>query len=171
MPSNIEIKAHVRDPERLRELAERLSDTPPEIIEQHDTFFRRPNGRLKLRQFSPEAGELIFYTRADVAVTKQSHYSIARTATPGDLLTVLSEAFGVQQTVTKTRILLHAGQTRIHLDSVQGLGLFMELEVVLRENQPPEDGHRIARELMAALEIRESDLIDGAYADLLAANG
>ena len=60
MPANIEIKARLRDPERVRLLAEKLSDAPPETIEQHDTFFACPHGRLKLRQFSPDAGELIF---------------------------------------------------------------------------------------------------------------
>jgi len=61
------------------------------------------------------------------------------------------------------------GQTRIHLDEVAGLGAFVELEVVLREGQTPEEGRRVARQLMAALEIDESELVAGAYADLLAA--
>jgi predicted adenylyl cyclase CyaB len=167
MPANIEIKASVPDPERLRIAAERLSDTPPEIIEQHDTFFPCARGRLKLRQFSPESAELIAYSRADVAGTKQSDYLIVPTARPAELLAALSAALGVQQTVIKTRVLLLVGQTRIHLDSVQGLGSFVELEVVLRDGQAAEEGHQIARELMAALDIREVDLIEGAYADLL----
>lgn len=167
MLSNIEIKARVTDPIRLRNLAEKLSDTPAKIIHQHDTFFACPNGRLKLRVQSPGHGELIFYRRDDVADTKQSHYLIASTSTPDELLAVLSAAYGVQQTVIKTRVLFMVGQTRIHLDEVEGLGSFMELEVVLCANQPSEEGHRIARELMAALEIRETDLLEGAYADML----
>ncbi|PZR73528.1 MAG: adenylate cyclase, partial [Chthoniobacterales bacterium] len=167
MPSNIEIKARVLDLPRITALAEKLSDAPAVIIQQHDTFFLSPNGRLKLRQFSPEAGELIFYSRADVAGTKQSDYLIARTTAPAELLAVLCAALGAQQTVIKTRRLFLVGQTRVHLDAVEGLGSFVELEVVLREGQPPEEGHRIARELMLALDIRESDLIEGAYADLL----
>lgn len=167
MPSNIEIKARVDDPERLRRLAEALSDTPAETIEQHDTFFPCSQGRFKLRQFSPEAGELIFYSRADVAGPKQSHYAIAPTSSPASLLAVLSAALGVQRTVTKTRVLLRVGQTRIHLDWVRGLGTFVELEVVLRDGQLPDEGDRIARELMTALNIRECDLVEGAYADLL----
>lgn len=169
MPSNIEIKARARDPERLRRLAERLSDTPPEVLEQHDTFFPSPRGRLKLRQFSPHSGELIFYSRPDVPGARQSDYVIAQTASPADLRAVLSAALGVNGTVTKTRRLLRVGQTRIHLDEVAGLGAFVELEVVLREGQTPDEGRRVARHLMAALEIDESDLVAGAYADLLAA--
>ena len=70
--------------------------------------------------------------------------------------------------MTKTRWLFLVGQTRIHLDEVVGLGSFLELEVVLAADQSPDEGHRIARGIMAALEVREADLIDCAYADLLA---
>jgi predicted adenylyl cyclase CyaB len=167
MPSNIEIKASVRDLSRITGLAAALSDTPAVKIEQHDTFFSSPQGRLKLRQFSPDKGELIFYRRADVAGTKQSDYVIAPTDSPASLLAVLSAALGTQQTVSKTRTLFQVGQTRVHLDSVVGLGAFVELEVMLRDGQPPEEGHQIARELMIALEIEERDLVDRAYADLL----
>jgi adenylate cyclase len=167
MPSNIEIKARLRDPAGTRALVEKLSNTPAETIEQHDTFFPNPHGRLKLRQFSPGAGELIFYTRADIAGTKQSDYAIAPTSAPEHLRAVLSAALGVEQTVTKTRLLFRVGQTRIHLDSVVDLGSFIELEVVLGADQPPEEGHRIAQELMSVLDIRESDLLDCAYADML----
>jgi adenylate cyclase class IV len=167
MRSNIEIKARLRDPIGTRVLVEELSDTPVETIEQRDTFFTSANGRLKLREFSPENGELIFYRRADIAGTKQSDYVIAPTSAPQSLLAVLSAALGAQQTVSKTRLLFIAGQTRIHLDSVVGLGWFIELEVVLRPDQSPDEGHQIARELMSALDIRADDLIECAYADLL----
>jgi len=166
MPANIEIKARAPDMARTRALAEKLSGSPAVLIQQHDTFFASAQGRLKLRQFSPEKGELIYYSRADIAGTKQSDYLIAPTASPATLHAVLSAALGARQTVRKTRTLFQVGQTRVHLDSVEGLGSFVELEVELRDGQPPEEGHQIARELMAALEIKESDLIEGAYADM-----
>jgi adenylate cyclase class IV len=167
MPSNIEIKARLRDPTATRVLAEKLSGAPGEIIEQHDTFFRSARGRLKLRQFSTTRGELIFYDRADIAGTKQSNYLIVPTSAPEQLVAVLSAALVAQQTVTKTRLLFLVGQTRVHLDSVAELGWFIELEVVLRPGQSTDEGHRIARELMTALDIREPDLVECAYADLL----
>ena len=168
MPSNIEIKAHAPDPARKRELAERLAGTPPTILHHEDTFFPCAHGRLKLRQLADDHGELIAYQRADVPGTKQSDYLLSRTDSPAELRAVLARALGTAVVVTKTRRLYLVGQTRVHLDEVDGLGSFLELEVVLADGQPPDEGHRIAREIMAALEVSDADLIDLAYADLLA---
>lgn len=167
MPSNIEIKARLADPGRARELAERLAKTPPTVLQQHDTFFRCSGGRLKLRRLSPTEGELIAYSRPDTREAKRSDYAIFKTGSPGILETVLSAALGVEIVVSKTRLLYLVGQTRIHLDSVAGLGSFVEIEVVLQEGQPAADGEKIAREFIQALEICEEDLVEGAYADLL----
>ena len=171
MPTNIEIKARIADPERKRQLAGNLAGTPPTVLHQEDTFFPCAHGRLKLRQLSEKHGELIAYQRADVAGTKQSDYLLSRTDTPAALRAVLAGALGTGMVVTKTRWLFLVGQTRIHLDEVAGLGSFLELEVVLADGQHPEEGHRIAREVMTKLEVSEMDLIDRAYADLLTIPG
>lgn len=59
------------------------------------------------------------------------------------------------------------GQTRVHVDSVEGLGDFMELEVTLKEEETVEDGEKIAEKLMGELGVQKEDLISGAYHDLL----
>ena len=169
MPSNIEIKARVTDLARKRESAERLTQTAPTVLEQHDTFFPCPHGRLKLRELSPTDGELIFYRRTDAAGPKESSYSIYRTNSPESLRALLTSAYGAGKVVIKTRLLYLVGQTRIHLDSVVGLGSFLELEVVLGEDKSVEAGQREAGELMSALEIDQADLVECAYADLLEA--
>ena len=169
MPSNIEIKARVADPARTKELAEHLAQAPPTVLQQHDTFFPCPNGRLKLRELSATEGELIFYRRPDRPGPRQSDYSIHPTKSPGSMRALLTAAFGRGTVVVKTRLLYLVGETRIHFDSIAGLGSFVELEVVLTPDQSAEDGHRVARELMLALEIDQADLIDCAYADLLGA--
>jgi predicted adenylyl cyclase CyaB len=169
MPSNIELKARDADPARTRALAEQISDTPAVELKQEDTFYSCPNGRLKLRRISPAHSELIFYRRPDVPGPKQSEYLIVPVTAPERLDALLTAAFGAGRTVVKTRVLFHVGQTRIHLDKVKGLGSFVEFEVVLRERQSPQEGHQIALDLMARLGVREEDLIEGAYADLLAA--
>jgi predicted adenylyl cyclase CyaB len=169
MPSNIEIKARVTDFARKCALAEKLSGASPQIIAQRDTFFPCVHGRLKLRELSDTEGQLIAYSRPDTPGSKQSDYLICSTATPALLLETLSTALGTGVVVAKKRSLYLVGQTRIHLDQVENLGAFLELEVVLRPGQPAEEGHAIATEIMRALEVQEADLISGAYADLLTA--
>jgi predicted adenylyl cyclase CyaB len=73
----------------------------------------------------------------------------------------------VRAVVRKTRTVYRVGRTRIHLDRVEGLGDFIELEVVLRSDEELASGASVARELMARLEIAEDDLVEAAYVDLL----
>jgi predicted adenylyl cyclase CyaB len=167
MPANIEIKAHVRDFAALRQRAEALSDLPVQVIPQEDTFFNVSEGRFKLRVLNPDRAQLIFYTRPDASGPKRSDYHLYETSDPGTLKTVLGLALGVRGVVRKTRYLYLAGQTRIHLDDVHGLGQFLELEVVLRPDQTDADGQSIAAGLMAKLGVEPADLLEGAYMDLL----
>ena len=167
MPTNIEIKAHVRDLAGLRSRAEAVSDTPVQVIPQEDTFFHTPKGRLKLRQLRPDLAQLVYYERPDQDGPKRSNYHIFETHDPAGLKTTLSLALGVRGVVRKTRYLYLAGQTRIHLDDVEGLGQFMELEVVLGDGQSDADGQSIAEDLMARLGVQPEDLLEGAYIDLL----
>jgi predicted adenylyl cyclase CyaB len=167
MPANIEIKASLHDFDALRAKAEQLSDTPCQVIPQEDTFFNCPDGRIKLRQLGPELGQLVYYRRPDVTGPKHSEYRIFETKDPVGLKSILSEAYGVRGVVSKIRYLYLVGQTRIHLDDVEGLGKFMELEVVLRSDQTDGEGQAIAEDLMHKLGIQPEDLIDGAYMDMM----
>jgi len=167
MGRNVEIKMRVRDLESIRTRIEALSDGPPEVIEQEDTFFHCPQGRLKLRRFSADHGELISYLRADVAGPRESSFVRSPTPDPASMVDALTDALGVVGVVRKRRMLYRNGQTRIHLDEVDRLGTFLELEVVLTEGQSAEDGEEIARSLMAALGVSDDDLEPKAYIDLL----
>ncbi len=167
MPTNIEIKARVRDFPGLQERAASLSDTAVQVIPQEDTFFHCPQGRLKLRRLALERGQLVYYQRPDQDGPKRSDYHIFETGDPENLLRTLSLALGVRGVVRKVRRLYLAGQTRIHLDDVEGLGHFMELEVVLRPGQSEAEGQTIAKTLMEKLGVIESDLLECAYMDLL----
>lgn len=167
MPSNIEIKAYARNFAEIRRRVEALSDKPMEVLPQEDTFFNTPQGRLKLRVLSTGQGQLIYYTRPDQEGPKRSDYHIFLTTDPEDLKRVLELTYGIRGIVRKTRYLYLVGQTRVHLDDVEGLGQFMELEVVMREGQSDMEGQAIAEDLMSRLGVASSDLIEGAYMDLL----
>jgi len=167
MASNIEIKARVDDFAALKARAESLSDGPVQIIPQEDTFFNTDKGRLKLRLLAPDQGYLIYYERPDQDGPKRSDYFLSKTEDPETLKNVLTLAMGVRGVVRKTRYLYMVGQTRIHLDEVDGLGHFMELEVVMQPGQSEAEGQSIAEDLMRRLGVREDALLEGAYMDLL----
>lgn len=167
MPANIEIKARVRNFKHLQNLASALSDTPLQVIPQEDIFFQVPRGRLKLRILAADRAQLVFYERPDQDGPKRSNYHIFETGSPESLKETLSLALGVRGIVRKTRYLYLVGQTRIHLDDVEGLGHFMELEVVLGDGQSDAEGQAITRDLMVRLGIEPQDLLEGAYMDMI----
>jgi len=167
LPSNIEIKAYARNFDEIRRRAAALSDRLVEVLPQEDTFFHTPQGRLKLRVLSDNRGQLIYYTRPDQEGPKRSDYHISLTTDPENLRRVLALAYGMRGVVRKTRYLYLVGQTRVHLDDVEGLGQFMELEVVLQEGQSDAEGQAVAESLLASLGVERGDLIEGAYMDLI----
>ncbi|MFA4947866.1 MAG: class IV adenylate cyclase [Candidatus Krumholzibacteriia bacterium] len=168
MPRNIEIKARIASVEAIAPKAAAIAgDGPIEII-QDDTFFSCATGRLKLRTFSKEEGELIFYRRANQQGPKESFYLRSPTSEPETLRELLSLVYGQVGRVQKRRTLFIVGRVRVHLDRVAGLDHFLELEVVLEENEPSEVGVWEAHELMARLGVEPSQLVEDAYVDLLA---
>lgn len=169
MPRNIEIKARIASVEALLPRARALAGGTPELIVQDDSFFNVPQGRLKLREFADGSAELIHYHRADSAEAKASDYVRVPVPDAAALREALARACGLLGRVQKQRWLLTVGATRIHLDRVQGLGDFMELEVVLREGQSDAEGSATAEALMRELGLADAERLAGAYLDLLAA--
>lgn len=167
MPRNVEIKTRVNGLQGLLERVKHVADSGPLELLQDDTFFSCAHGRLKLRELSPTEGQLIFYQREDVSGPKESRYLISVTADPGSLRDTLAAALGACGRVRKCRLVFLIGNTRVHLDVVDGLGTFIELEVVLADGQRAEEGEAVARRLMAQLSITESQLLSGAYVDML----
>ena len=168
MPRNVEIKARIESVDALLSRVASLADRGPIDIEQDDTFFACEDGRLKLRVVSPDEGELIFYRRSDQRGPKESFYLCAPTTAPDRLRDLLSAAYGAVGRVRKRRTLFLIGRTRVHLDRVVGLGHFLELEVVLADGESADAGVREAERLMSRLGVEPSQLVEGAYVDLLA---
>jgi predicted adenylyl cyclase CyaB len=167
MARNVEIKARIDRIDAVLPLALACADGPPEAIAQDDTFFACPIGRLKLRVFADGRGELIAYQRPDASGPKTSDYAIAPVADPDALRTTLMRALGSGGRVIKQRTLLRVGRTRVHLDRVEGLGDFLELEVVLRDGENADDGVAEAHALLRRLQVDTAQLVSGAYVDLL----
>ncbi|MEM9409489.1 MAG: class IV adenylate cyclase [Planctomycetota bacterium] len=172
MSRNIEIKARLSESQfaSILNLATDLAGGLSDTLKQKDTYFDAPNGRLKLREFDGGSAELIGYQREDCLDPTASHYyrtSIANTEDVENLIQSLKITVGIRSVVRKTRQLFLCDRTRIHLDQVDSLGKFIELEVVLSENQTDQEGIETAHQLMAKLSIPESQLITDSYIDLL----
>ncbi|MES2949881.1 MAG: class IV adenylate cyclase [Pseudomonadota bacterium] len=168
MPRNIEIKARIDSVEQLKPVAVSISDGEPVDILQDDTFFPCAEGRLKLRAFADGTGVLIFYQRVDQKGPKESFFTTAATHSPDALRDTLSLAYGQSGRVKKHRTLFTLGRTRIHLDRVEGLGDYLELEVMLADGEAVELGEQEAYAIMERLGVLKSQLVGGAYVDLLA---
>ena len=169
MATNVEVKAVLRDRVGAEAWATARCRSGPDVLEQEDVFFPCEGARLKLRILGPKRGELIRYQRTNVAEVRTSRYQLARTNDPEALREILSTTLGTAGIVRKTRLLFIVGQTRVHIDRVEGLGDFLELEVVMRPEQSEQEGKQIAEGLLSELGIGKSELLAQAYIDMLKA--
>lgn len=167
MAKNIEIKAKIESLDKALEAAAALCGGKPECLIQEDTFYSNRNGRLKLRRMSPDQGQLIFYQRADQTGPKVSDYEIFGTDQPEALDRVLAEALGIRGTVKKRRWFFSADRFRIHVDDVEDLGPFIELEIIVSEDLSAGAAEKLVVDLMNRLGITSDQLVDTAYIDLL----
>ena len=168
MPRNIEVKARMKDRAVVEARLAALQLECDQVIQQHDTFYHSAQGRLKLRRFADQSAELIYYERDDQSDAKESFYLQTKTRDANNLHESLCLANGVRGEVKKVRHLYLHGRTRIHLDKVDGLGDYLELEVVMRDEEDNEVGVTEANDLLQQLGIPQSDCLECAYVDLLA---
>ena len=168
MGRNVEIKARIESIADILPAVQAIATSAPQEIAQDDTFFFCSNGRLKLRTLSENYGQLVFYNRPDKAGLKECSYTVAQISEPRVLRDLLVQAYGALGRVVKRRILYMVDNTRVHLDNVEGLGEFLELEVVLSDDESIEDGMKTANSILAKLGISNDQFIDCAYVDLIA---
>ena len=167
MARNVEIKARITSLEKIRGIVASMASDPPRVLRQFDTFFQVPEGRLKIRAFPDGSGELIAYHRSSEPGPRESAYTRCPSESADSLLEALQSVLPVRGTVSKRRELFLLGRTRVHLDEVEGLGAFLELEVVLEAEDSLEEGIAEAQELLELLQVGEEDLLADAYIDLL----
>lgn len=164
---NIELKARDTQPERTLELALALGAEDRGEIAQTDTYFTRARGRLKLRQQEPGEAELIQYRRADAPDARESEYRRVPAPDAAALRDALDAALGTLVVVKKRRRLLLYGDVRIHLDEVQGLGSFLELEAVASPGSDLTAERDEVSRLRGELEVAGNSLVPESYSDLL----
>jgi homotetrameric cytidine deaminase len=168
---NVELKARDPDPARTLERALAIGAEQIGEIRQRDTYFAGARGRLKLREQDtdgpPLFDELIEYSRPDSIDARTSTYRRVPVADAAPLREALDAAYGADVTVTKRRQLLLWEGVRIHLDDVEGLGTFLELEALGDPGSDLGAEHEKLERLRAELDIEDGDLIARSYADLV----
>jgi adenylate cyclase class 2 len=164
---NVEIKARCADLAAARAALARRGAVCRGTDHQVDTYFRCPVGRLKLRAGTIE-NALIHYDRADQPGPKDSHVTLFPVAPGGALGPLLARALGVVVVVRKRREIHFVDNVKIHLDEVDGLGTFVEVEAIDPDGDLGRD-RLLAQctDLMAALGVRAADLVASSYSDLL----
>jgi adenylate cyclase, class 2 len=162
---NIEIKARCANPEIVRTVLRNQHARFAGLDHQVDTYFRVPSGRLKLRQGNIE-NALIAYQRPNEAGPKTSEVSFAKLTNGDELQAILKRSLGVLVAVDKQREIYYVENVKFHIDLVDGLGGFVEIEAA---GQPAERDKLLeqCREYIRLFSIREEDLVEKSYSDLL----
>ncbi len=166
MARNVELKARDLDPARTLRASLDLGADDQGWLQRLDTYFKVPNGRLKLREQQRDA-QLIYYERSDEAIERESNYLIVQIEDPDALKDSLGAALGILVAVEKSRRLLIWRNVRIHLDEVPGLGSFVELEAVAEPDSDLRGEYLNVADLREALYITDEQILAGGYSDEL----
>ena len=166
MATNLELKCRTKSLESAHAAARSLGVQPTEILLQTDVYFAVPRGRLKLRRIEGKPAELIQYDREDAPAARWSRYTRLEVGDPDVLEEMLRKALGIRGIIKKTRTLYLYGAARIHLDSVEGLGAFLEFEIVETER---EEAGRLMDRLRSVFSVSQTDILGGSYIDMVPA--
>lgn len=162
---NVEVKYELRDVDLCRAIITRLGAAHIATVQQRDTYFRVPDGRLKTRETDGEPTEWIFYHRAARITPRLSHFTIysehearARYGERGLPVLVI---------VDKARSIYMKDAVRIHLDDVHGLGTFFEIEALVTPRQHVGACHRLITAMLRDLRPVLGEPISSSYSDML----
>jgi len=167
---NVEIKARCADPDRVRNLIKQKHPVFKGVDHQIDTYFNVNDGRLKLRQGSIE-NNLIFYHRNNQAGSKTSHVDLFPVDDKSEALkSILTKSMGVRWIVDKQREIYFIDNVKFHIDMVEKLGSFVEIEAIDSDGSHTEDKlHEQCNYYLNYLGIKEEDLLTHSYSDMIAA--
>ena len=165
---NIEIKAKCFHPQKVEAFLVSANAVFKGTDNQKDTYFNVPAGRLKLRQGNIE-NNLIFYKRSDQKGPKQSDFHLVPIQDALGMENLLTEALGIKIIVEKKRKIFFLDNIKIHLDEVPQIGSFVEIEAsnVTNPSLTVEELHKQCAALMKHFEIKDEDLIENSYSDML----
>lgn len=164
---NIELKARTENAAQIRQYLLNRGAEFRGIDRQTDTYFKVPNGRLKLREGKIE-NNLIWYQRSDQAGPKQSDFILTPVPDAVSLKQSLTNALGIKVTVVKNREIYFIGNVKFHIDQLDELGNFVEIEASNKtEDLPVEKLREQCEFYRLAFDIKDEDLLEYSYSDML----
>jgi len=169
---NVEIKARCLDTKVFERTLRSLGANFHGVDHQLDTYFRVSQGRLKLREGNIE-NALIHYAREDDFTGPKKSlvtlYQLGERAS--ELKNILSNSIGILVVVDKCRKIFFIENVKFHIDTVEQLGTFVEIEVMdhLGDSGPIEFEQLKTQcdHYIEALQISKVDLISHSYSDMI----
>ncbi|MDB5195024.1 MAG: adenylate cyclase [Parcubacteria group bacterium] len=164
---NAEIKARFKDVDTVRAVLKEHGADFKGLDHQIDTYFKIIDGRLKLREGNIE-NYLIYYKRNENAGLKESEVILYPFEPTSRLKDILIHALEKLVVVDKKREIYFIDNVKFHIDNVEGLGSFIEIEARDTEGSIGlEKLHGQCAEWMKRFTIESKDLVSGSYSDLL----
>jgi predicted adenylyl cyclase CyaB len=165
---NIELKVSLDNFKDVNILLNKYKAIKSAKLKQVDTYYNCKNGRLKLREINKQEFELIFYSRPNTQKSKVSSYSILKLYKDqiASAKSILTMSYGEKVVVKKERVLWLYKNTRVHLDKVDRLGCFLELETVVNKISMNE-AKQEQLEVIKKLELNKYKKLDKSYSDML----
>ena len=164
---NIEIKARCKNTGETEFLLMQANADYKGIDHQIDTYFNVPSGRLKLREGNIE-NSLIYYERENQSGPKTSKVCLYNPQNDPALKEILQKSLGILTVVDKKRKIFFIDNVKFHIDRVERLGSFIEIEAIdLQGNLGTKKLQEQCNFYMKLLNIHAHDLVPVSYSDLL----
>lgn len=163
---NVDFKCELRDPGLARLALKRFGAVCATTVHHRDTYYRVPDGRLMRREAEGEPVEFVLYHRVDRAHPTISRFSIF--TEDEARLRYGTRELPVWVEVTKDREIWLVDNARVHIDRVDGLGWFMEIDVLVSRDFHIGKCHDLIGRIRESLAPCLGGLIATSYADMVA---
>ncbi len=169
MQFNVELKARHSDKDAVRAVLKSRGARFMGLDHQIDTYFRVPMGRLKYRESRVDGNCLVYYDRENIAGPKESKL-IKIDNPPSDVKAMLGASLGVLVVVDKEREIYFIGNVKFHIDSLKGLGDFVEIEAISSDGSASKEKLLAqVNEYMGLFGIKTDSLVSCSYSDMVLA--
>jgi len=162
MATNLEIKIKLPNHRKVLNKIGKIGALEKGILKQKDIYYKSPAGLLKLRVENGRSA-LIYYNRDEKGKKRWSEYEVLPVDNKAEK--VLPKFLKVIAVVKKERKLFIYKSTRIHLDSVTGLGKFLELETVVGKSK--KEAEKRFKEMVELLSLDVKNQIKKSYYNLI----